>query len=572
MSTRPSTSFAPKEDEFTAFSADLITEAEAEIETTTQSWFTNAAKYLFSPSDPDTTTSGTTDQQFHELMTCVLDHGNNINPSGDNESQKEILKGLNVEKYVLSYLPTHLIRAQMFDDVCTLLIDFEFIDQRIKMLGILEATKRHMSDLTDLRRQVQRKSKEDKIKLSEKNPDPPSSPKIDQLKSMSTDSSIVDSPSQTQESGKYDINVTRTQREACRRMIDAVRRTELQSSASGSSTNIATCLSIVAEFLLKARITRDAVSRFQEALELFQKIFGESHVDVARALNSLAKAYMKAGEERLALLKSSEAHHVYESCNALHQYDAISNNLLMAALLVDSGDWDNATLKYDEVISMKREVYGSESVVVAKTINDYAIVLAKNSRMSESLRQYEIARDVYIATNTEDRFSFDITLIELNIASIKSKLGNYRGALESYERGVTGLRVQIEKEKNELEGLDSNRLAAQRRHLVSAMGRIGSMRMKLKDNAGALKAYLTLIKEVGKKSPTPSQMEKARAHVKCATIFRQTSTKENNALAISHLSQALQMYTILHGVNHKDTKAIGSSLRQWQKIDSSMET
>lgn len=304
---------------------------------------------------------------------------------------------------------------------------------------------------------------------------------------------------------------------------------------------------------------------------MFRKSLGKSHVDVARALNALGKSYIKAGEERLALLKLSEAYSVYESCDALRDYEAISNTVLIATLLVENGDWDSAALKYDEVITMKQEVYGFESVVVAKAINDYAIVLAKHNRMSESLRQYEAAREVYDAINKQDKFSFDITLIELNIASIKSKLGNYEGALESYERGVKGLRAQIRKEKDENESVNSNRVTAQKRHLVSAMGRIGSMRMKLKDNAGALKAYLTLIKEVDKKSPTPSQMEKARAHVKCATIFRQTGTKENNALAVSHLSQALQMYTILHGVGHKDTKAIGSSLRQWQKIDASME-
>ena len=225
-------------------------------------------------------------------------------------------------------------------------------------------------------------------------------------------------------------------------------------------------------------------------------------------------------------------------------------------------------MKYDEVIGIKQKVYGNESIDVAKTINDYAIILAKNNRMSESLRQYEVARCVYIAINRHEKFSFDITLIELNIASIKSKLGNYQGALESYERGVKGLRLQIKKEKeNNDASSDNSRLTAQKRHLVSAMGRIGSMRMKLKDNAGALKAYLTLIKDVDKKSATQSQMERARAHVKCATIFRQTGTSENNALAISHLSQALQMYTILHGVNHKDTKAIQSSLKQWQKTD-----
>jgi len=569
MSTRTSTSFAPEGDEFTAFEEELINEAQTE--TKSDSWFSNAAKYLFSPLDADTVATSTSDQQFHELMVCVLNDGNKQNsPVGNEQPGNNRLKGLNVEKYILSYLPTHLIRAQMFDDTSTLLLDFDFIGRRIKTLGILEATKRHMGDLIDLRRQVQKKSKEDKAKNgnSEKKSGS-SSLEFDGVKSV--ESSAMDSPL-PQEATKYDIDITRTQREACRRMIDAVRRAEFQSSTSGTSINIAVCLTIVAEFLLKARMTRDAVSRFEEALEMFRKSLGKSHVDVARALNALGKAYMKAGDQDLGLSKLSEAYRVYDSCDALHEYDAISNTLLIATLLVDNGDWDNASSKYDEVITIKKDVYGCDSVVVAKAINDYAIVLAKHNRMSESLRQYETAREVYAAINKQDKFSFDITLIELNIASIKSKLGNYEGALDSYERGVKGLRSQIKKEKDENESMNSNRVAAQKRHLVSAMGRIGSMRMKLKDNAGALKAYLTLIKEVDKKSPTPSQMEKARAHVKCATIFRQTGTKENNALAISHLSQALQMYTILHGVSHKDTKAIGSSLRQWQKIDASMES
>ena len=63
-------------------------------------------------------------------------------------------------------------------------------------------------------------------------------------------------------------------------------------------------------------------------------------------------------------------------------------------------------------------------------------------------------------------------------------------------------------------------------------------------------------------------MEKAKAHVKCATIFRQSGGKENNENAVAQLELALQMYTVLHGQNHKDTKAISSSLRQWQRIDS----
>ena len=94
--------------------------------------------------------------------------------------------------------------------------------------------------------------------------------------------------------------------------------------------------------------------------------------------------------------------------------------------------------------------------------------------------------------------------------------------------------------------------------------------MKLRDNDGALQAYVILLKEVGNGSPTASQMEKAKAHVKCATIFRQMGSVDGNVNAIAHLRHAFHMYTLLHGVGHKDTKAIASSLRQWQRMDAEM--
>lgn len=564
MSNRSSASFAPLADDFTSFSDELLSEEQKENKA--QSWFSNAAKYLFSASD-ENSKPDSTDKQFHELMVCAL---NDKKINDNSESHHEVMAGVNVDKYILTYLPSHLIRAQMFQDVSNMLLDIDFMSQRIKTLGSLEATKRLTIDLTELKKQNQKKMKETAPNKEENLGETPDFPQSDSLDTADED--IDSAPPQLQEeSNKTELDVSRTQREACRRMIDAVRRAEFQTSSSGNSINVAVCLSLVAEFLLKARIIRDAVARFEESLDLFRKLLGKNHVDVARAMNALAKAYIKGGDNRTALTKLSEAHHIYEICDQLHQYDAISNNLLIATLLVDSGDWEHATLKYDEVISMRQKAYGNESISVAKSMNEYAVVLAKHNRMSEALRQYETARDVYVAINKQEKFSFDITLIELNIASIKSKLGNYQGALESYERGVVGLRLQIQMEMKVNDSPENSRLAVQKRHLVSAMGRIGSMRMKLKDNSGALKAYLMLIKDVDKKSPKPSQMEKARAHVKCATIFRQTGTAENNVLAISHLSQALQMYTILHGVDHKDTRAIGSSLKQWQKTDASAQ-
>jgi len=571
MATRPSSSFGPKSDEFTSFDAELEEEEQRETKSQT-GWLSNVAKSIFSSHREENLTSGeaSSDRKFHELMVCALRNDANSNDvTLDKKDCAEFSKCEKVERYISSYLPSHLIRAQMLKDAGALLLDFEFIKSRIRWLGNIEAVKRHMSDLVDVRRQVQKMTRSS----SSGDERTDAIPK-DILKIESRDSDTIDNP--PQEPNGNDLDIARTQREACRRLIDAIHRDESQlSSKAGNSINIAFCLTLVGEFLLKARITSDAVSRFEEALDFFRKHLGNHHVEVARGLNALGKAYVKAGEPRLALLKLTEAYKIYSHCDSLKQHDAISNTLLMASLLVEIGDWDNAAARFDEVIATKQQVYGPNSYTVAKAMNDYAILLAKHSRMSESLRQYEVARGVYTKIDNQGskdeigKFSFDITLIDLNIASIKSKLGNYHGALKSYEKGVEGLRSHIAKEKTAGESIDTNRLAAQKRHLVSAIGRIGSMRMKLKDNTGALKAYLTLIKEVDKKSPTPSQNEKARAHVKCATIFRQAGTSENNALARSHLTQALQMYTILHGASHKDTKAIGASLRQWEKIDNS---
>ena len=64
-------------------------------------------------------------------------------------------------------------------------------------------------------------------------------------------------------------------------------------------------------------------------------------------------------------------------------------------------------------------------------------------------------------------------------------------------------------------------------------------------------------------SPTASQIEKAKAHIKCATIYRQDEARSSHGKSVNHLREALSGYKTLFGPNHKDTLAIASSLRQW---------
>jgi tetratricopeptide (TPR) repeat protein len=269
-------------------------------------------------------------------------------------------------------------------------------------------------------------------------------------------------------------------------------------------------------------------------------------------LQTAAKALVKLAESRLALIKFAEAARIYESCNATLHYNSIANAQSLASLLVDLGDMDKAQSMFEEVISMRKSVYGENCVQVAKTINAYAILLAKHGQMSLALQNYEAAK------------------INLNIASIRSKKGDLREAIACYGEGVAGLRQYVialaELQKDPLRPQDTGKNTAHK-HLVAALGRIGSLKLKIGDSNGALLAYTDLLEEVKGDSPSASQTEKAKAHIKCATIYRQQDGAKSHELSVSHLQQALDMYTAIFGPNHKDTMAISSSLRQWLAED-----
>jgi tetratricopeptide (TPR) repeat protein len=259
---------------------------------------------------------------------------------------------------------------------------------------------------------------------------------------------------------------------------------------------------------------------------------------------------VKLGETRVALLKFAEAARIYEACDATLHYNSIANAQSLASLLVDLGDMEKAQSMFEEVITMRKSVYGDNCVPVAKTINAYAILLAKHGRMNAALQNYEAAKATYEAVppplihdpEFDIKCKYDITLINLNIASIRSKKGDLQEAIACYEDGVVGLReyeaAVIELHKDPLRSPESGKNTAHK-HLVAALGRIGSLKLKIGDNAGALKAYTSLLEEVKEDSPSASQTEKAKAHIKCATIYRQRDNPESHEKSISHLWDAL---------------------------------
>jgi tetratricopeptide (TPR) repeat protein len=474
-------------------------------------------------------------------------------------SMQSLEGGGKFEEYAMSFLPEHLMHANALSSVAELLIDSDFVCRRVFSLGIMESTARQVADILDLRNFAGKGVSAKKIAPGEAPLSPGASP-------------LKENP---EEDVPFDVDVTVC--EASRIIIDEVYKVT-NSMGSSDSLGMATCLATVGENLLKCRQPRDAMLRLEEAVSIYRGLLGPYHVYVAHALHSVAKALTKLGETRVALLKFAEAARIYETCNATLHYDSISNAQSLASLLVDIGDIRKAEAMFEEVIAMKQTVYGDSSVPVAKTINNYAILLAKHGRMNDALRHYDVARATYMKAppsiivdpEFEIKCNYDVTLITLNIASIYSKKGDLEKALECYEDGVRGL----EEYENEMARIreasgstDVSTKGSSHKHLVAALGRIGSIKIKMADHDGALEAYMMLIEEVDDDSPITSHVEKAKAHIKCATIFRKRGGTENHETAVTHLKEALRMYKALYDPGHKDTTAIATTLKQWLAED-----
>ena len=566
MAERMLPAFTPDDDDYTYFS-DTISEENKIVSHSESSW-TTPLQFLFPNLQGDNSDKQTylTEEYIHELVAISLVGGGdgralskkNIRDAmrANQLSMQALEGGDKFEEYTVSFLPEHLMYAGAHSSAAVLLTNADFVSRRVFSLGIMEATGRQDADIMDLRSFAAKGSSAKKLAGTRQDEAPGLSPKIMSSPSFDLDATVCD---------------------AARIVIDEVYKVT-NNMGQSDSLGMGTCLVTVGETLLKCKQPRDAMLRLEEGVSIFRGLLGPYHVFVAHALHSVAKALSRLGETRVALLKFAEAARIYETCNATLHYDSIANAQSLASLLVDIGDVRKAEAMFEEVIAMKQTVYGDNSVNVAKTINSYAILLAKHGRMNDALKHYEVARNTYMKAppsliydpEFEAKCNYDTTLITLNIASIFSKKGDVEKALQCYEEGVKGLEQYDAVTLKIRETTGSTALATKHsshKHLIAALGRIGSMKLKLGDKEGALAAYMALIDQVDVDDPISSHVEKAKAHIKCATLFRKREGEGDHETAIGHLKEALRMYKVLYDPNHKDTIAIANTLKQWQAED-----
>jgi len=240
--------------------------------------------------------------------------------------------------YTLKYLPYHLLQTGDIVSVGEVLADGIFIKERFQTFGPHIATQMQISDLHLM-------SKTLKLTNATHTRSKRSVPQSWIIKSETLD-------------------LVRTYRHVLTLTRDEVYTTE--SSHTFYSPVLGLCMICIGEALLQGDNARDAIYRLDEAASIYRLSSGCYKLDIAKSLDVCARACIKVGEERLALVKYEEAWRIYHESKNLHSFDVIQNCIHLKDLLVSFGFYSDAETKYEHAVFIHTQEFGEESLKTGK--------------------------------------------------------------------------------------------------------------------------------------------------------------------------------------------------------------
>lgn len=134
---------------------------------------------------------------------------------------------------------------------------------------------------------------------------------------------------------------------------------------------------------------QEAISIFQQDLQLCEKVCGFEHSYVANSLIDISECYRGLGQINLALATSRRALDIYENGLGAGHLLAARGLREMAFCYAELGQSDKAIPLYQRVLEIRKNNYGAESEEVAWTINTLATLYTNFDQFEEALLLYQ---------------------------------------------------------------------------------------------------------------------------------------------------------------------------------------
>jgi tetratricopeptide (TPR) repeat protein len=188
-----------------------------------------------------------------------------------------------------------------------------------------------------------------------------------------------------------------------------------------------------------------ALSLFEQALQIRQEVLGEKHPDTAESLNNIAGVYDSQGHYAKALPLYEQALQIQkEVLGEKHTDTAISLNNI-AILYYNQSNYAQALPLFEEVLQIHKEILGEKHSDTAISLNNIAGVYDSQGHYAKALPLYEQALQIQKEILGEKHPDTANSLN--NIAMLYQNQGDYTKALPLLEEALQ-MRKEVLGEKH----------------------------------------------------------------------------------------------------------------------------
>jgi tetratricopeptide (TPR) repeat protein len=168
----------------------------------------------------------------------------------------------------------------------------------------------------------------------------------------------------------------------------------------------------------------EAKEYYQRALGIYERVFGQNHLNTTIARNNLASVLHSLGDLETARIYYEQA--------ASHYSDLALSNL--ASLLWSEGDLEGAQQLYEQVLTRREHILGPSHLQTANSLHNLGVVLQSQGDLAGAKVYHERAlriRELLLGANHPD-----VATTLLNLGHLLHSEGHLEGAHLRYERAL----------------------------------------------------------------------------------------------------------------------------------------
>jgi len=179
---------------------------------------------------------------------------------------------------------------------------------------------------------------------------------------------------------------------------------------------------------------REAEAFFKQALEIFKKIYGENHPDVASTLNNLGIVYYNQGRYNEAEELYKQALEIFKKIYGENHPDVASTLINLGIVYFNQGKYNEVEGLCKKALEILIKKFGENHPAVASTLNNLGIVYYNQGKYNEAEALYKQALEIHIKIFGENHPAVALTLNDL--ASVYFNQGKYNEAEALYKQAL----------------------------------------------------------------------------------------------------------------------------------------